>query len=110
LRAADDPAPAIDAAVRQILHGLEEMAGVAPGQFARAPLEIDDAFVGPGYGLPTSQSDEAIRLAAHEEALFLDTTYTAKAMAALIARARAGEFDGATVVFWHTGGQVGLFA
>jgi 1-aminocyclopropane-1-carboxylate deaminase/D-cysteine desulfhydrase-like pyridoxal-dependent ACC family enzyme len=31
-------------------------------------------------------------------------------MAALIARARAGEFDGATVLFWHTGGQVGLFA
>jgi 1-aminocyclopropane-1-carboxylate deaminase/D-cysteine desulfhydrase-like pyridoxal-dependent ACC family enzyme len=107
---ADDPAPAIDAAVRHILHGLEEMAGVTPGHLARAPLDIDDTFVGPGYGLPTSQSDEAIRLAAHEEALFLDTTYTAKAMAAVVARGRAGEFDGATVVFWHTGGQVGLFA
>jgi 1-aminocyclopropane-1-carboxylate deaminase/D-cysteine desulfhydrase-like pyridoxal-dependent ACC family enzyme len=32
-------------------------------------------------------------------------------MAGLIARARAGEFPrGTTVLFWHTGGQVGLFA
>jgi len=45
------------------------------------------------------------------EALFVDHTYTAKAMAGLIARARDGRFTGdQTVVFWHTGGQVGLFA
>ena len=45
------------------------------------------------------------------EALFLDHTYTAKAMAGLIARCRAGQFDpDQTVLFWHTGGQVGFFA
>jgi len=32
-------------------------------------------------------------------------------MAGLIARVRRREFDkGATVLFWHTGGQVALFA
>jgi 1-aminocyclopropane-1-carboxylate deaminase/D-cysteine desulfhydrase-like pyridoxal-dependent ACC family enzyme len=31
-------------------------------------------------------------------------------MAGLIGRARAGEFPAGTVMFWHTGGQVGLFA
>ena len=32
-------------------------------------------------------------------------------MAGLIARVRAGAFtDTDTVLFWHTGGQVGLFA
>ena len=44
------------------------------------------------------------------EALFLDPTYTSKAMAGLIARLRSGEFNASgTVLFWHTGGQVGLF-
>ena len=31
-------------------------------------------------------------------------------MAGLIARARTGELTGGTILFWHTGGQVGLFA
>jgi 1-aminocyclopropane-1-carboxylate deaminase/D-cysteine desulfhydrase-like pyridoxal-dependent ACC family enzyme len=41
----------------------------------------------------------------------LDPVYTAKAMAGLISRARNGTIDAdETVVFWHTGGAVGLFA
>ena len=32
------------------------------------------------------------------------------AMAGLIARIRDGQFASGTVLFWHTGGQVGLFA
>jgi 1-aminocyclopropane-1-carboxylate deaminase/D-cysteine desulfhydrase-like pyridoxal-dependent ACC family enzyme len=32
-------------------------------------------------------------------------------MAGLIARVREGEFnEGQTILFWHTGGQVGYFA
>jgi 1-aminocyclopropane-1-carboxylate deaminase/D-cysteine desulfhydrase-like pyridoxal-dependent ACC family enzyme len=107
---ADDPSDAIEAEIRRILAGLEPLAGVEPGTLAYARVEVDDRFVGSGYGEPTAESNEARDLGARCEALFLDGTYTAKAMAGLIARARAGEFDGATVVFWHTGGQVGLFA
>jgi 1-aminocyclopropane-1-carboxylate deaminase/D-cysteine desulfhydrase-like pyridoxal-dependent ACC family enzyme len=56
-------------------------------------------------------SREAVDLAARTEALFVDHTYTAKALAGLIARVRSGLFDkDSTVLFWHTGGQVGLFA
>jgi D-cysteine desulfhydrase/L-cysteate sulfo-lyase len=74
-------------------------------------IEVDDAFVGEGYGIPTPASREAIELTARSEALFLDPTYTAKAMAGLIARVRAEGFrPDETVLFWHTGGQVGLFA
>lgn len=107
---ADDPANAIEAEVRRILRGLETLAGLDSGAFGDVPVEVDDRFVGSGYGQPTPGSIESQRLAARREALFLDNTYTAKAMAGLIERAGAGEFDGATVVFWHTGGQVGLFA
>jgi 1-aminocyclopropane-1-carboxylate deaminase/D-cysteine desulfhydrase-like pyridoxal-dependent ACC family enzyme len=48
---------------------------------------------------------------ARTEAIFLDPTYTAKAMAGLMAHVRRGSFsDAETVLFWHTGGQVALFA
>ena len=62
---------------------------MSAGSLTDAPIDIDDRFVGDGYGIPTPQSTEAIELSARREALFLDPTYTAKAMAGLIARARA---------------------
>jgi 1-aminocyclopropane-1-carboxylate deaminase/D-cysteine desulfhydrase-like pyridoxal-dependent ACC family enzyme len=69
--------------------------------------QVDDTMVGDGYGIPSEASREAQALAARTEALLTDHWYTAKAMAALIARARRGEFTSRqTVLFWHTGGQV----
>jgi 1-aminocyclopropane-1-carboxylate deaminase/D-cysteine desulfhydrase-like pyridoxal-dependent ACC family enzyme len=109
---ADDPAPALAAAVRTIAGGAGEPLGLPPDAFAEAgPVDVDDGFVGEGYGVPTPASQEAMELAARAEALFLDPTYTAKAMAGLVAGVRSGRFRGdETVLFWHTGGQVGLFA
>jgi 1-aminocyclopropane-1-carboxylate deaminase/D-cysteine desulfhydrase-like pyridoxal-dependent ACC family enzyme len=109
---ADDPAPAIEDEVRRIVAGLGEMIGTNGNALARSVhVSADDSFVGEGYGVATSASREAQSLAARTEALFVDHTYTAKAMAALIAYVRAGRFRAdETIVFWHTGGQVGLFA
>jgi 1-aminocyclopropane-1-carboxylate deaminase/D-cysteine desulfhydrase-like pyridoxal-dependent ACC family enzyme len=112
---ADEPAVTLATDVKRILSGLADLIG--PGTeadahaLAGAEVEIDDRFVGDGYGLPTSQSREAIDLLARTEALFLDPTYTAKAMAGLLARLRDGELEDAdTILFWHTGGQVALFS
>jgi 1-aminocyclopropane-1-carboxylate deaminase/D-cysteine desulfhydrase-like pyridoxal-dependent ACC family enzyme len=107
---ADDPADALAGVVGHLLGGLEELTGCPHGTLAGAPIEIDDRFVGGGYGVPTPQSTEAIELCARREALFLDPTYTGKAMAGLIARVRARSLGTGTILFWHTGGQVGLFA
>lgn len=108
---ADESSTALERDVRELLGGLAELLGFTPSRFALAPIVIDDAFVGSGYGVPTVASREAIELTARTEALFLDPTYTAKAMAGLISRVRRRAFDrGHTVLFWHTGGQVGLFA
>jgi 1-aminocyclopropane-1-carboxylate deaminase/D-cysteine desulfhydrase-like pyridoxal-dependent ACC family enzyme len=109
---ADDPAGVLGAVVRALVAGMGDPLGMDGAALAQASrVEIDDAFVGGGYGVPTEASKEAIALAARTEALFLDTTYTAKAMAGLIARVRSGGFrSDETVLFWHTGGQVGLFA
>ena len=108
---ADDPADSLCARIRELLGGLESLVGAAEGFFTNSDVLVDDSFVGDGYGIPTVASDEALRLAAATDAVFLDPTYTAKAMAGLVARVRAREFtDDDTVLFWHTGGQVGLFA
>jgi 1-aminocyclopropane-1-carboxylate deaminase/D-cysteine desulfhydrase-like pyridoxal-dependent ACC family enzyme len=108
---ADGSSAALERDIRELLAGLAELLGFATDHFAAAPVVIDDAFVGPGYAMPTLESREAIELTARTEALFLDPTYTGKAMAGLISlvRRRAFEKD-ATVLFWHTGGQVALFA
>jgi 1-aminocyclopropane-1-carboxylate deaminase/D-cysteine desulfhydrase-like pyridoxal-dependent ACC family enzyme len=109
---ADEPAPVLGAQVRAILEGIGEMLGLDGRDLAAAcSIEIDDSFVGAGYGIPTPASREAQQLAARTEALFLDPTYTAKAMAGLIAHVRAGRFrSDQSVLFWHTGGLPGLFA
>ncbi len=89
---ADEPAEALATGVRRILSGLVDLIGPDgrsdPRALADADIEIDDGFVGDGYGVPTPQSREAIELLARTEALFLDPTYTAKAMAGLMSRVR----------------------
>ena len=109
---ADDPAADVEREVRSIIDGMKGPLGPVMEGIARdARIEVDDTFVGGGYGVPTPASIEAQQLAARTEALFVDHTYTAKALAALVQYLRDGRIpDGATVVFWHTGGQVGLFA
>ena len=108
---ADDAASSIETVVRGIISGLGAMIGVDGDTLARGVhVSVDDSFVGEGYTVPTAASREAQSLAARTEALFVDHTYTAKALAALIAYVRDGQFRAAdTIVFWHTGGQVGLF-
>ena len=74
-------------------------------------VRVLDAYVGPGYGLPTAAMVEAVQLVARLEGLLLDPVYTGKAMAGLVDLIRRGEINrGASVVFWHTGGTPALFA
>jgi len=107
---ADDSAASLEATIAQIVDGIGALIDVGDAS-GHPAIEVDDSFVGDGYGIPTAASREAIELAARCEAIFLDPTYTAKAMAGLVARVRAGTVrDGQTILFWHTGGQVALFA
>ena len=69
----------------------------------------DCDYVGEGYGLIDGAVIEALKLAARTDGIVLDPVYTGKAMKGLIALARAGRFEGETVVFLHTGGAQGLF-
>ena len=107
---ADERSEPLAAQIRELLRGVAGLLGVDADRFNAAGVDVDDRFVGAGYGEDTDESAEAIALAARTEALFLDPTYTGKAMAGLIARLRRGEFrPEQTILFWHTGGQVNLF-
>ena len=64
-------------------------------------LEIRDGFLGEEYAAATPESLEAVALAAAHN-IHLETTYTGKALAALVADARAGKLAGKTVLFWNT--------
>jgi D-cysteine desulfhydrase family pyridoxal phosphate-dependent enzyme len=109
---ADETSLALQAEVRALVSGIADLLAVDPHALSKGTsIEIDDRFVGDGYGIPTDASREAIDLLARSEAIFLDPTYTAKAMAGLIAYVRQQKIvEDQTVLFWHTGGQVALFA
>jgi len=68
-------------------------------------------YVGEGYGIPTKESVEMIKLMARTEGIFLDPVYTSKAMAALNDHIKKGKLNKKdTVIFLHTGGTPALFA
>ena len=70
-----------------------------------------DQYYGEAYGVPTREGDAAILLLARTEAIFLDSTYTGKAMSGLLDHIRTGEVSpDETVVFVHTGGHSAIFA
>ena len=73
-------------------------------------IRLRDGALAPGYGQLGPQVIEAIGLTAKTEGLFLDPVYSGKAMAGLIALARADALAGRRVLFLHTGGQPALFA
>jgi len=77
----------------------------------RDDVEIYGDYVGEGYGIPTEQCIDAIRLVAQTEAIYLDPVYTGKAMAGLIDLIKKGHFKPTdSIIFLHTGGTPALFA
>jgi D-cysteine desulfhydrase len=59
-------------------------------------------FLGRCYGDVTSESVAAQRIAREYAGLELETTYTAKAFAALLSEGRKGTLRDKIVLFWNT--------
>lgn len=71
----------------------------------RARCVWDRPATEPGYGIPTDTSESALRRFARDEGYLLDSTYTAKAAAAMMTMAADGRLArGTRVLFLHTGG------
>lgn len=92
--------------VLRLSQGLSETFGVAA---PLADVDIRFEFAGEGYGVPSPEGERARRTLAAEEAILLDSIYSAKAFAGLEALVASGEIQGRTL-FWHTGGTPSIFA
>lgn len=110
-RSVSEDLPRIDLLVKDTAEFLE-----TPLPLAASDVIVNDAYLGPGYGMITPEAREAIRRVAQLEGIFLDPVYTGKAMAGLIDLVQRGKAASpfgiardATVVFWHTGGAPGIF-
>ena len=77
--------------------------------FTADDVHLLGGYLGPGYGKASPEGEAAAEMALRTEGLVLDPVFTAKAMAALIAEARAGRLT-APVVFLHTGGTPAALA
>jgi len=71
-------------------------------------IKLTDEYLAPGYGQASSAVWDSVIMAAQQEALVLDPTYTGKTMAAFIARAKQANSPNA-MLFIHTGGTPGIF-
>ena len=79
--------------------------------FAPSEIEVNDGYLGGGYGVVSELEREAIRTVAGSEGLLLDPVYTGRAFGGLLDLIRRGAFASTErVLFWHTGGTAGLFA
>ncbi len=78
--------------------------------FAPEEAIMHGGFIGAGYGVPSPEAAEAIRLVGRTEGVLLDPTYTGKAMAGLLDHLRRGLALYRSVVFLHTGGEPAFFA
>ena len=79
-------------------------------RFAPAEAIVHGGFIGAGYGIPSPEAADAIRLVGRTEGVLLDPTYTGKAMTGLLEHLRRGLFPYRSIVFVHTGGGPAFFA
>lgn len=96
------------------LQDLAEGTADLVGCTAELPLdrvEINNDYLGPGYGVVTNLEREAIHLFAQQEGILLDPVYTGRAAAGMIDLIQKGTIGAdERVLFWHTGGTPALFA
>lgn len=96
------------AQVREIVDTTAEL--VELGRRVREDeIVINPDYAYPAYGVPSAETNEAIRLAARTEAMITDPVYEGKSMQGLIDLTRKGFFPaGSKVLYAHLGGAPAL--
>ena len=69
---------------------------------SRARIRIRNEFFGTGYARGTRATAEAITFAEQELGLHLESTYTGKALSALLSDWRQPQYRDTSVLYWHT--------
>ncbi len=77
---------------------------------SRIPTKIVTGYEGPGYGLPSKEMVETVKLVAQLEGVFLDPVYNGKAMVGIIDMIKSGNFsENEKILFLHSGGGPSIF-
>jgi 1-aminocyclopropane-1-carboxylate deaminase len=94
--------------VRKIVDATSELVNL--GRSVREDeIVINPDYAYPAYGVPSQETNEAIRLAARTEAMITDPVYEGKSMQGMIDLARKGFFpEGSKVLYAHLGGAPAL--
>ena len=72
-------------------------------------IHINPDYAYPAYGIPSNETNEAIRLAARTEAMITDPVYEGKSMQGMIDLISKGFFpDGSKILYAHLGGAPAL--
>jgi 1-aminocyclopropane-1-carboxylate deaminase/D-cysteine desulfhydrase-like pyridoxal-dependent ACC family enzyme len=80
----------------------ESGAKIPPLRYRKQDITLIHDFFGGEYAKITPEGKAARSIAAEAEGLVVDTTYTAKTMAAMIHRLQGPDLRGKKVLFWHT--------
>jgi 1-aminocyclopropane-1-carboxylate deaminase len=92
------------AQVRGIVDNTADLVGLGR-KIREDEIVINPDYAYPGYGVPSEETNEAIRLAARTEAMITDPVYEGKSMQGLIDLTRKGFFpEGSRVLYAHLGG------
>ncbi len=96
------------AQVRQIVDHTAELVELGR-EISEDEIVILEDYAYPAYGVPSHETNEAIRLAARTEAMITDPVYEGKSMQGLIDLTRKGYFPkGSKVLYVHLGGAPAL--
>jgi len=79
-------------------------------QFSVADTDLVRGYDESGYGVPTLEEMNAIRLLARSEGILLDPVYTGRAFYGMLDMLQRNRIPaGSNVLFWHTGGLPSVF-
>lgn len=76
--------------------------GVPRDLAARTNIRLRDEFFGTGYAHATAASEAAVRLGHEQLDLALETTYTGKTLAAVLADLQSPAARALNLLYWHT--------
>ena len=96
------------AQVEEIVTNTAELVGLDKS-FTAADIHINPDYAYPAYGVPSEETNNAIRLAARTEAMITDPVYEGKSMQGMIDLTSKGFFPpGSRVLYAHLGGAPAL--
>jgi 1-aminocyclopropane-1-carboxylate deaminase len=92
------------AQVLEIARNTAELVGLGR-EIAADDVVLEEGYAYPAYGIPSKETNDAMRLCARMEGMITDPVYEGKSMQGLIDLVRKGAFPaGARVLYAHLGG------